>query len=175
MGDYWEGEGVEKIQRRCLECDLSPGSSVSKRLWCWRAVQFLLCAHIKAVCILQAFLSEGHRAQLVSRGCNAELWPRSRTSPLPCKAALSLRGAGCCLQLRLQLCPPSPYQAAPGLAGGWGAAGAKGLAVLRWDWQSSCVHRTKLVCLAHLNNPKAELMEQTGVKGEMERGEGFCL
>lgn len=60
-GGNWEGEGVKEIQRRCLKCDLpSPGSSVSKRLRCWRAVQFLVCAHIKAACILQEFCSEGH-------------------------------------------------------------------------------------------------------------------
>lgn len=35
MGGYWEGEGIKEIQQRCLECDLlSPGCSVSERLWC---------------------------------------------------------------------------------------------------------------------------------------------
>lgn len=102
-------------------------------------MQFLPCAPIKAVCILQVFHSEGHQTQLLSGGCNAELWAHSQSCPLPCTlAAACSSGFSSALHPPVKLLPA--WQEAEVLLG------QKSWALLRLTVQQHRQEKTSLSC-----------------------------
>lgn len=104
-------------------------------------MQFLLCAHVKAVCILHEFSSKECQVQQVSGGCIAELWAGSgQGCPVPVQSWLLPAAQPSAL-------PNVAWPSSPGLAGGWDVWGERvSCALLRLTVQLHPQNKTSLSC-----------------------------